>query len=74
MKATIMNRITALAVLCTGIVLIIWGVSAADSFASSFSRFFTELPTDRSMWLLMSGTVLVIIGLAGYPRTSGNAP
>jgi len=40
-----MNKSISLALLLSGIILIIYGVSAADSIGSSFSRFFTGSPT-----------------------------
>ena len=39
--------LVALAQLAGGILLIIFGVSAAQSFSSDISRFFTGSPTDK---------------------------
>ena len=58
-----MRLALGLALLVGGIVLLIWGFSAADSVASDFSRFFTGNPTDRSMWLIVGGVVAVIAGV-----------
>ena len=55
-----MNRPVSLAILIVGIVLIIFGAQASDSVGSSFSRFFTGEPTDRTIWLLLGGLVAVI--------------
>lgn len=63
-----MNRPVSLAILIVGIVLIIFGAQASDSVGSSFSRFFTGEPTDRTIWLLLGGLVAVIIGLTGSLR------
>jgi amino acid permease len=60
-----MNKIISLALLAGGIVLIIYGISASDSISSSFSRFFTGSPTDKTMWLLIGGIVAAVVGLAG---------
>jgi amino acid permease len=65
-----MNKFTSLALLAGGIVLIIYGISASDSIGSSFSRFFTGSPTDRTMWLLIGGIVAAVVGLAGLWRGS----
>jgi hypothetical protein len=65
-----MNRMISLLLLVGGIVLIIWGISASDSIGSSFSRFFTGAPTDKTMWLLIGGAVAAIVGLAGVVRDS----
>jgi hypothetical protein len=62
------NRLISLAVLAVGIVLVIYGVSASDSFSSDVSRFFTGSPTDKTMWLMIGGVVAVIIGSAGLFR------
>lgn len=63
-----MYRGISLALLVVGIVLVIWGVSAAESFGSDVSRFFTGSPTDKAIWLLIIGVVLGIVGLTGVLR------
>ena len=65
-----MNKAISLALLVGGIVLIIYGVSASDSIGSSFSRFFTGNPTDKTMWLLIGGIVAAVAGLFGVLRDS----
>jgi hypothetical protein len=67
-----MNRIASLVLLITGIVLVVYGLSALDSIGSSFSRFFTGAPTDKTMWLLIGGAVCAILGLGGVVRTSSS--
>ncbi len=68
-----MNKIISLALLIGGIVLIIFGVNESDSIGSSFSRFFTGNPTDKSMWLLLGGVVAAVIGAVGLTR-GGKTP
>ena len=63
-----MNRLISLALLVGSIVLIVYGLAAADSVASDVSRFFTGNPTDKTMWLLIGGIVASIIGAAGLLR------
>ncbi len=58
-----MNRIVSLALLVGGVVLIIAGVSATNSFSSDVSRFFTGSPTDKAVWMLIGGSVAAILGL-----------
>ncbi len=65
-----MNKIISLVLLAGGIVLIIYGVSASDSIGSGFSRFFTGSPTDKTLWLLIGGTVAAVVGLGGLLRGS----
>jgi uncharacterized membrane protein YidH (DUF202 family) len=60
-----MNKSISLVLLVVGIVLIIWGVNALESFSSDMSRFFTGSPTDKSIWLLIGGIAAVLIGLIG---------
>jgi hypothetical protein len=63
-----MNRILSIALLVGGVALIGYGAAANDSAASTFARFFTGNPTDRSMWLLIGGAVAAVVGLAGLIR------
>lgn len=63
-----MNRIVSLALLIGGIVLIVFGVNATNSFSSDVSQFFTGSPTDKAVWMLMGGIVAAVIGLAGTLR------
>ena len=63
-----MGSIRSVAILAAGIVLIIWGMMEMDSFSSDVSRIFTGSPTDRSMWLLIGGIIVSIIGIAGIVK------
>jgi len=63
-----MNKIISLSLLVGGIILIGYGVSASESIGSDFSRFFTGNPTDKTMWLLIGGTVASIVGAVGLLR------
>jgi hypothetical protein len=65
-----MNKIVSMAVLAGGIVLIVIGVHATNSFSSDASRFFTGSPTDKTMWLLVGGIIAAIVGLAGTLHSS----
>ncbi|MBN2513556.1 MAG: DUF3185 family protein [Sedimentisphaerales bacterium] len=62
------NKLIALVILAMGIALVIYGISASESFSSDVSRFFTGSPTDKSIWLLIGGVVAVVIGLFGLLR------
>ena len=65
-----MNKIISLALLVGGVVLIIAGVSATNSFSSDVSRFFTGSPTDKAVWMLIGGILAVVVGLGGTLRGS----
>ena len=60
-----MNKIVSLALIVVGVVLIVFGVIAMDSFSSDVSRFFTGTPTDKSVWMLIAGIVTAVVGLSG---------
>ena len=63
-----MNRLISLAVAVVGVVLIVVGIAAMDSFRSDISRFFTGNPTDRAVWLLIGGAVATVAGIFGVSR------
>jgi len=57
-----------LVLLVAGVVLIVMGLMAMDSFGSDVSRFFTGSPTDKSVWMLIGGVVCAGFGLRGVSR------
>ncbi|MCC5806461.1 MAG: DUF3185 family protein [Opitutales bacterium] len=59
------NQILFAAILIGGVILVILGISAMNSFASDMSTFFTGTPTDKSVWMFIAGVVLTVIGLGG---------
>jgi uncharacterized protein DUF3185 len=65
-----MNKIISLALLGGGIVLIVVGINATNSFSSDVSRFFTGSPTDKAVWMLIGGILAAIVGLVGILRGS----
>jgi len=60
-----MNKLISLAFIAGGVILIMLGISAMDSFGSDVSRFFTGTPTDKAVWLLIGGVVAALVGLSG---------
>jgi hypothetical protein len=68
-----MNRITSLALLIGGVVLMIIGINATNSFSSDVSRFFTGSPTDKAIWMVIGGVIAAVIGLRGTLRGSKQA-
>jgi hypothetical protein len=51
-----------------GCVLLVLGLRASDSLSSDVSRFFTDSPTDKAIWMLLGGAAALIVGLAGLAR------
>lgn len=51
-----------LIVVLVGIVLFVLGVVASESVSSSFSKFFTGEPSDRSIWLMLGGIAAIVVG------------
>ncbi len=68
-----MKRLLFLAVLVTGVVLLVFGFNASESFASEVSETFQGTPTDRSLWLIIGGALLTIVGLGGLVRGGRSA-
>jgi len=64
-----MNKAISLAVLVGGVVLMIFGINATNSFGSDVSRFFTGSPTDKAIWMLIGGIVAAVVGLVLTLRT-----
>ena len=62
------NKLIGLILLVGGIVLVIYGISASDSFTSDVSRFFTGSPTDKAIWMTIGGIAAIIVGLFGLLR------
>jgi uncharacterized membrane protein YidH (DUF202 family) len=65
-----MIKPVSIALLVGGIVLMIFGINATNSFSSDVSRFFTGSPTDKAVWMLIGGIVAALVGLFGIFRNS----
>lgn len=65
-----MNKLISVMLVVAGGVLIVYGVSASHSIGSDFSRLFTGSPTDKSLLLLIGGTVVALIGVRGLFQRS----
>jgi hypothetical protein len=59
-----MNKPIAIALLVGGLILLFFGINASESFGSDVSRTFTGSPTDKSVWMIVGGAVLSVVGLA----------
>ena len=58
-----MNNLVSIALIVGGVVLIIFGINAMNSFSSDVSRFFTGSPTDKAVWMLLGGVVATAVGV-----------
>lgn len=56
------QRIIGLAMTVIGVGLFIVGVMSSDSFANRMSRFFTDRFTDATVWYMIVGAVLIVVG------------
>lgn len=56
------RRAIGSALLVGGVILVFFGMNAADSFQSDVSEMLTGSPTDRSMWMLVMGAVAAVAG------------
>lgn len=58
-----MNRFLSIGILVGGVVLLVIGITATNSFSSDVSRFFSGSPTDKAIWMMVVGSVAVAAGL-----------
>jgi len=68
-----MNKLVSLALLVGGVVLIITGFNATNSFNSDVSKFFTGSPTDKAVWTMIGGVVAALAGLTMLWRSPKHA-
>ena len=57
------RRAMGIALLVGGVILLVFGLNASESFASEVSEVFTGSPTDRSIWMIVLGSVTAAAGL-----------
>ncbi len=65
-----MNFPIALALIVAGVVLLIFGLSSMDSIQNAFSRAFSGHLTDRTMWMIVGGSICFVAGVFGCYRNS----
>jgi LPXTG-motif cell wall-anchored protein len=68
-----MKTALSIALLAGGVVLIVYGFNSSNSIGSDFSRFFTGSPTDQTIWLMIGGVVLAVLGTGGLLFRSKSA-
>ena len=57
------QRIGGIVLLVVGVILFIIGMNASDSLADRFSNFFTGHFTDATVWYIIGGVALAVLGL-----------
>jgi len=57
-----MNKSLGLAMVVAGVILIVSGYNASQSFSSDVSRFFTGAATNKAMWMLVGGAAVAVAG------------
>lgn len=63
-----MSKPISLALLIIGAVLLAFGVSATEAFASEVSEAVSGSPTDKAIWLLVGGIAALVVGGLGLLR------
>ena len=66
----IMNRIVSLTILVIGVSLLIFGLSAGDSIGSEVSEVVSGAPSDKTIWLVVTGALAAVVGGRGLVRRS----
>jgi hypothetical protein len=62
------KTLVAIVLLLGGAALIYFGLRAGNSFTSEFSKFFQGAPSDKSIWLVIAGGLVVIVGMSQLSR------
>ena len=57
-----MNKALGLALFAVGVLLLFMGYQAAHSVGSSVSKFFNGTPSDKAIWLFVSGALTSAAG------------
>jgi uncharacterized membrane protein YdcZ (DUF606 family) len=57
------QRIIGLVLLVGGIILIVMGVTASRSFGDQLTSFFSGHFTEKTMWYIIGGIALAVVGL-----------
>lgn len=57
-----MSKITSIALLVVGVILLVYGLNASNSVSSSVTQAVSGTPTDKSIWLIALGIIGIISG------------
>jgi len=56
------KRMGGIVLIVVGVVLFMIGLNASESFADQWSEFFTGRFTDKTVWYMIGGMVLAVVG------------
>ena len=60
-----MSKIPSIAFFAAGIILLVYGLNASNSFSSSVTQAVSGTPTDKSIWLIVLGILGILTGAFG---------
>ncbi len=60
-----MSKVPSLALLIVGIILLVYGLNAANSVSSSVTQAVSGTPTNKSIWLIVLGALGIVSGGIG---------
>jgi LPXTG-motif cell wall-anchored protein len=60
-----MSKIPSIAFITVGIILLVYGLDASNSFSSSMSQAVSGAPTNKSIWLIVLGLIAILSGSFG---------
>ena len=63
------DRLIGPGLIAVGIVLLIFGWNASHSVSSGFSKAFQGAPSDKAIWLLVGGGIVVVLGVVKTMRS-----
>lgn len=56
-------RMGGIVLIVVGVVLFMVGLNASESFADQWSEFFTGRFTDKTVWTMIGGIALAVVGM-----------
>jgi len=67
------RTLIGIVLLVAGAILFTIGLNASESFADQWSEFFTGHYTDETVWSMIGGGLLAVVGLMGILFTGSRA-
>jgi len=63
-----MPKITSIALLIVGLILLVYGLDASNSVSSSVTQAVSGAPTNKTIWLIALGVIGIVAGGVGVFR------